>query len=102
MDPAVDAIKEKLDVPVNAWMASCGGVGVLALIVAWIVAARLARRQEGSDEMQRAGRAIRVGVRAFVRAHLATVALVALAVAAALFAMKAAHGGGGTTAAAFG
>ncbi len=79
MDPIVDATRELLDVHVNAWMAACLGVGVLAIIVAWVLHARLVGRDEGSDAMKRAGRAIHLGVRGFLRAHLAALAALALA-----------------------
>jgi K(+)-stimulated pyrophosphate-energized sodium pump len=78
MDPVVDAAKELLDVRVNAWMASCLGVGVLAIIVATVIHARLVGKPQGSDAMQRAGRAIHVGARAFLRTHLAALATTAL------------------------
>lgn len=78
MDPIVDATRELLDVHVNAWMASCLGIGVLAIVVAWVLHARLVGRDEGSDPMKRAGRAIHLGVRGFLRAHLAALAALVL------------------------
>ena len=84
MDPVVDATKALLDVHVNAWMASCLGVGVLAIIVAIVIHARLVGKDQGSEPMQRAGRAIHVGARAFLRTHLAALATAALAGAVVL------------------
>jgi K(+)-stimulated pyrophosphate-energized sodium pump len=78
MDHAVDATKELLDVPVNAWMASCLGVGVFAIIVAIVIHARLAGKDRNTDPIQNAGRAIHLGARGFLRTHLAALAAAAL------------------------
>lgn len=76
MDPLVDATKELLDVRVNAWMASCLGVGVLAILVAAILHARLTGKSGAPEALQRAGRALESGTRAFLRTNLATLAVV--------------------------
>ena len=84
MDPIVDAAKSHLDIPVNAWMAACLGVGVLAIVVAFVLHARLLRLPRGPEPMQRAGRAIHLGLRGFARTHFTAVAASAVIGAVAL------------------
>src|SRR5262249_22070847 len=78
MDPLVDSLKELLALPVNAWIASCLGVGALAVVLAAAVPAGIARKEVGAEAMRRAGRAIHVGVRGFLRTHAAAVAATTL------------------------
>src|SRR5512142_1668984 len=96
MDPTVDALRDMLDVPANAWMAGCALVGALAIVAAFVVKARIARREHGSEAMQRASRAIHVGVRAHMRAHLPALAGITL-VPAVVLVLAFAHVGDGWT-----
>ena len=84
MDPIVDAVKALLDVPVNAWMAACLGAGVLAVLTALVLRARLAGREAATEGLQRVGRAVRSGVRGFARTQLVVLAGVAVLGAAAI------------------
>jgi K(+)-stimulated pyrophosphate-energized sodium pump len=88
MDPIVDAVKALLDVPVNAWMAACLGAGVLAVLTALILRARLAGREAATDALQRVGRAVRMGVRGFARTQMAVTAAVALVGAGAIAGLR--------------
>jgi K(+)-stimulated pyrophosphate-energized sodium pump len=84
MDPLVDEFKALLDVHVNAWMFACLCVGVLAVVVAFVLHHRVVRSDDGPEAMQRVGRAIHVGARAYARTHLAAVTVVAALGAVAL------------------
>jgi len=84
MDPIVDAAKELLADRANAWMAACLGVGVLAVVVALVLQRRVAKSDAGTESMQKVGRAIHVGARAYLRMHLAASLVVALVGAVAL------------------
>ena len=101
MDPVVDAARELLAVRVNAWMASCLGIGVLAIVVGFVLHARICALDEGSEPIRKAGRAIHLGVRGFLGTHVTALACAALAGSVVMLVVFQRTGDGWTNALAF-
>ncbi len=76
-----------------AWLVLVLAIGALTLVAAALLARRVLRASPGPDELQSIAAAIRVGAHAFFRRQYRTVAVLALIVAALVFAALGARSG---------
>ncbi len=85
MDPFVDALTEMLEEDMSEWLLGVMGVGVLALVFSFVLHAKVARMDPGSERMQKIAKDIQDGAMAFMRTEYTILAGFAAVMAIVLF-----------------
>ncbi len=80
----MDSWVDSLETPMNAWITGCLGIGVLALVVAFVLHLRIKGMDSGTDAMRRIAAAIQTGAMAFLRTQYTILAIFAAIMAVVL------------------